>query len=188
MGRLFLEHMGGNRVYSCDRCDTFLTNRSQLLSKSFTGTTGTAFLFNRVVNLVHSEVHDRHMLTGQHFVRDVSCKKCGVKLGWMYEFAKPSAQRFKEGKVILEQALIKETISYQESGTAAGSAGATSGSSNVSSPGFSAAAAAHIASVAAVNASYLHNHHQDHQFQNMPEFDLDGLPALLPAGYEPHMG
>lgn len=146
--------MGGSRVYSCDRCDTFLTNRQQLLSKSFTGTTGTAFLFNRVVNLVQSEVHDRHMLTGRHFVRDVSCKKCGVKLGWMYEFAKPANQRFKEGKVILEQALIKETITFNDSIPIP--VEATSGSSNASSPTSSAGGGGHGP----------HHHHM--HFQNLP--------------------
>ena len=27
------------------------------------------------------------MITGRHIVRDVACKKCDTKLGWMYEFA-----------------------------------------------------------------------------------------------------
>ena len=49
------------------------------------------------------------MLTGRHFVRDVACKKCGVKLGWIYEFATDEAQKYKEGHVILERALISES-------------------------------------------------------------------------------
>ncbi len=71
------------------------------------------------------------MLTGRHFVRDVFCKKCSAKLGWMYEYAteneqvsprvlfaaKPASfslaffvfQRYKEGHVILERALISES-------------------------------------------------------------------------------
>lgn len=48
------------------------------------------------------------MLTGRHFVRFVSCKKCNTKLGWMYEFATEENQRYKEGKVILERALVVE--------------------------------------------------------------------------------
>ena len=51
MGRVFLEHMGGRRLFSCSQCDTFLTNRENLLSTRFTGATGRAFLFNKVVNL-----------------------------------------------------------------------------------------------------------------------------------------
>ena len=32
MGRIFLDHPGGSRLYSCANCDTVLTNRSQLVS------------------------------------------------------------------------------------------------------------------------------------------------------------
>mgnify|MGYP002789946800 CR=1 FL=1 len=52
------------------------------------------------------------MLTGRHFVRDVSCKKCSVKLGWMYEFACDEQQKYKEGRVILERALISESEGF----------------------------------------------------------------------------
>ena len=52
------------------------------------------------------------MLTGRHFVRDISCKKCDAKLGWMYEFATEETQRYKEGRVILERALINEVDGF----------------------------------------------------------------------------
>ena len=48
------------------------------------------------------------MISGKHYVRDVYCKGCGDKVGWMYEFAVPEGQRHKEGKVILEKSFIKE--------------------------------------------------------------------------------
>ena len=77
MGRIFLEHPGGKRIYCCGRCDTALTNRDELAStvsiimdissvicsfshwsrvffllllilQRFTGATGRAFLFNKV--------------------------------------------------------------------------------------------------------------------------------------------
>jgi hypothetical protein len=51
MGRVYLEHFGGSRLFSCAQCDTFLTNRGELISTRFTGATGRAYLFNRVVNL-----------------------------------------------------------------------------------------------------------------------------------------
>lgn len=54
------------------------------------------------------------MLTGRHIVRDVSCKSCDVKLGWIYEFATEESQRYKEGRVILERALVSETNGLQE--------------------------------------------------------------------------
>ncbi|KAL1129763.1 hypothetical protein AAG570_012707 [Ranatra chinensis] len=123
MGRIFLEHIGGARLFSCASCDTNLTNRSELISTRFTGATGRAFLFNRVVNLKYrtqykslfcSEVQDRVMLTGRHMVRDVSCKNCEAKLGLIYEFATEENQRYNEGRVILERALITESDGIDE--------------------------------------------------------------------------
>ncbi|XP_069739691.1 protein yippee-like 5 isoform X1 [Narcine bancroftii] len=129
MGRIFLDHIGGTRLFSCANCDTILTNRSELISTRFTGATGRAFLFNKVcgngggwevflfnkvVNLQYSEVQDRVMLTGRHMVRDVSCKNCSSKLGWIYEFATEDSQRYKEGRVILERALVRESEGFEE--------------------------------------------------------------------------
>lgn len=54
------------------------------------------------------------MITGRHIVRDVSCKKCNTKLGWMYEYATDDSQRYKEGNVILERALISESNGIDE--------------------------------------------------------------------------
>ena len=51
MGRIFLEIFGGAKLYSCKSCDAFLTTKDELLSTRFTGATGRAFLFNKVVNL-----------------------------------------------------------------------------------------------------------------------------------------
>lgn len=113
MGRIFLDHIGGTRLFSCANCDTILTNRSELISTRFTGATGRAFLFNKVVNLQYSEVQDRVMLTGRHMVRDVSCKNCNSKLGWIYEFATEDSQRYKEGRVILERALVRESEGFR---------------------------------------------------------------------------
>nr|KAG5702131.1 hypothetical protein BaRGS_010397 [Batillaria attramentaria] len=83
-------------------------------NKAVIGATGRAFLFNRVVNLNYSEVQDRVMLTGRHMVRDVSCKNCDAKLGWIYEFATEENQRYKEGRVILERALVTESEGFEE--------------------------------------------------------------------------
>lgn len=54
------------------------------------------------------------MLTGRHMVRDVSCKNCDAKLGWVYEFATEDNQRYKEGRVILERALVTESEGIEE--------------------------------------------------------------------------
>ena len=114
MGRVFLNHLGGAKLVLCAKCETPLTNKTELMSTRFTGATGKAFLFKKVVNLVYSEVEDRVMMTGRHMVRDVSCKNCAARLGWMYEFATEDTQRYKEGRVILERALVRETESFED--------------------------------------------------------------------------
>uniref|UniRef100_A0A0X3PQK0 Protein yippee-like n=1 Tax=Schistocephalus solidus TaxID=70667 RepID=A0A0X3PQK0_SCHSO len=113
MGRIFFEHLGGRRIIQC-RCGAPLTNRDEILSTRFTGSTGRAFLFNHVVNIMFSEIQDRVMITGRHLVRDVLCSRCSAKLGWMYEHAMEDSQRYKEGKVILEHALIEETEGFPD--------------------------------------------------------------------------
>ncbi|XP_074599231.1 protein yippee-like 5 [Brevipalpus obovatus] len=117
MGRTYLEHIGGAKLFTCGSCETVLTNKNELVSTRFTGATGRAFLFDKVVNLKFSDVQDRQMLTGRHMVRDVSCKNCDAKLGWIYEFATEENQKYKEGKVILERALIAEADSFEDGET-----------------------------------------------------------------------
>ena len=137
MGRIYLEHLGGSRLFSCAQCDTFLTNRGELISTRFTGATGRAFLFNKVVNLIYSETQVRVMLTGRHIVRDVSCKSCNVKLGWIYEFATEDNQRYKEGRVILERALVNEHDGLEEyvpTDAAAGAIGVGAGQPAIPGP------------------------------------------------------
>ncbi|KAM7054766.1 LOW QUALITY PROTEIN: protein yippee-like 5 [Molossus nigricans] len=111
MGRIFLHYVGSTHLFSS--CDTILTS-SELISPQFTGATGRAFLFNEAVNLQHNEVQDQVMLTGHHMVRDVSCKNCNSKLRWIYEFATEDSQCNKEGCVILEHALVRESEGFEE--------------------------------------------------------------------------
>ena len=95
-------------MYLCKKCETPLTNRESLESNNYVGSTGKALLFTKVVNIRCSEVQERTMMTGKHFVRDVFCKGCEEKLGWMYEYAVPETQRHKEGKVILEESFLRK--------------------------------------------------------------------------------
>ena len=60
------------------------------------------------------DVVQKFMLTGHHFVRDVYCKKCQCRLGWMYEFASEDTQRYKEARTILEKALLTERNGVEE--------------------------------------------------------------------------
>ncbi|CAL8101060.1 unnamed protein product [Calicophoron daubneyi] len=109
MGRIFIEHLGGERVFHCRSCGTPLSNDKEIISTRFNGSSGRAYLFNHVVNISFSDVQDRVMLTGRHLVRDVMCIKCNARLGWIYEHAVEKNEIYKEGRVILEEALFTET-------------------------------------------------------------------------------
>ncbi|VDL78437.1 unnamed protein product [Nippostrongylus brasiliensis] len=114
MGRVFVENHGGLRVVLCRFCKTYLTNRSELISSRFQGSSGRAMLFHRAWNLDYSEAQQRDMMTGKHIVRDVMCRICHKKVGWMYEFAMEETQRYKEARVILEKALIDEEDGFPD--------------------------------------------------------------------------
>ena len=66
------------------------------------------------IQIYYRNVEQRIMLTGDHWVRDVHCKKCQNKLGWMYEFATEDTQRYKEARTILEKALVREKDGIEE--------------------------------------------------------------------------
>ena len=78
MGKLFLEHPGGRRLYACASCATVLTNKRSLVSTSFHGMSGTAYLFSTVVNVLRGDSRTTDMRTGRHIVKDVYCKRCQV--------------------------------------------------------------------------------------------------------------
>ena len=43
------------------------------------------------------------MTTGSHLIRDLFCVSCGNTLGWRYECAYETKEKYKEGKYILER-------------------------------------------------------------------------------------
>eukprot|EP00095_Tigriopus_kingsejongensis_P002798 snap_masked-scaffold157_size297442-processed-gene-1.6 protein:Tk02798 transcript:snap_masked-scaffold157_size297442-processed-gene-1.6-mRNA-1 annotation:"protein yippee-like 1" len=98
-----------HRTYSCVHCRAHLANHDELISKSFQGSQGRAYLFNSVVNIGCGPAEERILLTGLHAVADIYCDCCKTTLGWKYEQAFESSQKYKEGKYIIELAhMIKE--------------------------------------------------------------------------------
>lgn len=98
-----------NRTYSCVHCRAHLASHDELISKSFQGSQGRAYLFNSVVNVACGQAEERVLLTGLHAVADIYCECCKTPLGWKYEHAFESSQKYKEGKYIIELAhMIKE--------------------------------------------------------------------------------
>ncbi|KAF8356855.1 hypothetical protein PRIPAC_91850 [Pristionchus pacificus] len=98
-----------DRTYSCAHCRANLANHDQLISKSFQGSQGKAYLFNSVVNVGCGPSEERVLLTGQHTVADIYCDCCKTTLGWKYEYAYELSQKYKEGKFIIELAhMVKD--------------------------------------------------------------------------------
>ncbi|KAJ8747211.1 hypothetical protein K2173_019509 [Erythroxylum novogranatense] len=106
MGRLFLASLDGEYIYSCKHCKTDLALSEDIISKSFQSRNGEAYLFDNVVNVIVGEKEERLMMTGMHVVVDIFCVKCCSILGWKYEYAKESSQKYKEGKFILERFMV----------------------------------------------------------------------------------
>uniref|UniRef100_A0A7N0ZZI2 Protein yippee-like n=1 Tax=Kalanchoe fedtschenkoi TaxID=63787 RepID=A0A7N0ZZI2_KALFE len=102
MGRVFAVHLEG-RVYSCKYCKTHLASSGDIVSKTFHSRHGKAYLFEKVVNVFAGEVEERLMMTGLHTVADIFCVGCGSLVGWTYETAHEKAQKYKEGKSVLER-------------------------------------------------------------------------------------
>ncbi|KAH7435255.1 hypothetical protein KP509_06G056300 [Ceratopteris richardii] len=105
MGRLFLTKLDG-AFYTCKLCHTHLANIEELMSKAFHCRNGPAYLFNSVVNVTVGETEERMMTTGMHIVADIFCICCCQNVGWKYESAFDEAQKYKEGKFILERGRI----------------------------------------------------------------------------------
>jgi len=61
---------------------------------------------NNVVNISLGPREDRMLLTGLHTVADIYCTVCNNNLGWKYEMAFETTQKYKEGKFIIEKARV----------------------------------------------------------------------------------
>ncbi|XP_050808261.1 protein yippee-like 4 [Gopherus flavomarginatus] len=105
--RSYLPHC--HRTYSCVHCQAHLAKHDELISKSFQGSHGRAYLFNSVVNVGCGPAEQRLLLTGLHSVADIFCESCKTTLGWKYEQAFETSQKYKEGKFIIEMShMVKD--------------------------------------------------------------------------------
>ncbi|KAI3386662.1 hypothetical protein SNEBB_007760 [Seison nebaliae] len=102
------------RIYSCSHCRTHLANHEDLISKSFQGSQGRAYLFRSVVNIKKLKAEERLLLTGLHSVADIHCGGCNSTLGWKYEKAFELNQRYKEGKYVIEMTQMIKDNNWEE--------------------------------------------------------------------------
>mmetsp|Transcript_23923 Transcript_23923/g.42387 ORF Transcript_23923/g.42387 Transcript_23923/m.42387 type:complete len:137 (-) Transcript_23923:201-611(-) len=128
MGRLFKTYLSGNVLYTCSQCSTHLALHNQLISTSFHGRTGRAYLFSKVANVALGPLEERIFTTGLHSVCDIYCICCHSNVGWYYKEVPPccikvrqqhsyfmflqayeESQKYKEGKFIVEKALMRKS-------------------------------------------------------------------------------
>ncbi|NXY58356.1 YPEL1 protein, partial [Callaeas wilsoni] len=101
-----------HRTYSCIHCRAHLANHDELISKAkkkHTYAVNIISPFFPRVNVGCGPAEERVLLTGLHAVADIYCENCKTTLGWKYEHAFESSQKYKEGKFIIELAhMIKD--------------------------------------------------------------------------------
>jgi len=107
----------GPQVYTCSNCRTHLTSHDDIISKSFHGRHGRAYLFDECVNVIKGPEENRRLMTGLHVVSDIHCKRCKKIVGWTYSKAYERSQKYKEGKFVIEKINLhlEESPYYQVS-------------------------------------------------------------------------
>mmetsp|Transcript_1451 Transcript_1451/g.3182 ORF Transcript_1451/g.3182 Transcript_1451/m.3182 type:complete len:507 (+) Transcript_1451:306-1826(+) len=120
-------YLDGPQVYTCQQCRTHLTSHDDIISKSFHGRNGRAYLLDEAVNIKIGPAEDRMLMTGLHSVCDIFCKRCKTLVGWTYQRAYEASQKYKEGKFIiekinlyLEQQQHQDDVSRDETGGGVG--------------------------------------------------------------------
>mmetsp|Transcript_8111 Transcript_8111/g.16854 ORF Transcript_8111/g.16854 Transcript_8111/m.16854 type:complete len:308 (-) Transcript_8111:359-1282(-) len=98
-----LVYLDGPQIYTCAQCRTHLTSHDDIISKSFHGRHGRAYLFEHCMNVRIGPPEDRLLMTGLHSVNDIFCLRCKNMVGWTYSRAYETSQKYKEGKFIVEK-------------------------------------------------------------------------------------
>ena len=107
MGRKFV-HYPEPPYYHCKICNTPIAPSKELLSRNFQARSGEAYFFNYCYNTDDdSEEEEKQMITGRYTIRKIYCR-CLQEIGWRYIKSFQQDQKFKEDKVIIEKAFIRE--------------------------------------------------------------------------------
>ncbi|KAJ2523481.1 hypothetical protein GGI11_001454 [Coemansia sp. RSA 2049] len=106
MGLILQEFIESPSLYACIACKAHIARRDDVISRTFQGRLGRAFLTEAVVNEKLGGAEDRLLMTGMHTVCNLQCRSCGALLGWKYVRAHDKSQQYKEGRYVLEQSRI----------------------------------------------------------------------------------
>lgn len=100
------------RVYGCGSCAAHINMEEDVVSKEFCGSTGRAYFVNQVFNIKLGPVHECVFKTGKHVIADLLCAHCETSLdqrtvvGWKYLKTGVCSQKYKEGKFVVEEAML----------------------------------------------------------------------------------
>ena len=100
------------RVYGCGSCAAHIGMEEDVVSKEFCGSTGRAYFVNQVFNIKLGPVHECVFKTGKHVIADLLCAHCDTSLdqrtvvGWKYLKTGVRSQKYKEGKFVVEEAML----------------------------------------------------------------------------------
>jgi hypothetical protein len=100
------------RLYGCGNCAAHIGMEEDVVSKEFCGTTGRAYFVNQVFNVNLGPVHECVFKTGKHVIADLLCANCEASMGqrtvvgWKYLKTGVRSQKYKEGKYVVEEAML----------------------------------------------------------------------------------
>ncbi|KAI8321535.1 yippee-domain-containing protein [Martensiomyces pterosporus] len=132
MGLVFQQFLECPSIYACLGCSAHIARAGDIISRTFQGRLGRAYLTEAVVNEMLGDNEDRLLMTGMHTVCNLHCRNCGTVIGWKYIRAHDKSQQYKEGRYVLEQSRIfamDQASKPRTSGDGNGSSHYTSGTS-----------------------------------------------------------
>lgn len=112
MGKTFQDYFDNTKLYVCRHCRSHISSHAYLISKTFHGKFGRAFLINNVLNVNFGVAVHTMLMTGLHVVRDMHCENCSAEVGWKYDKAYQASQKYKEGKFIMERNQVEKDEWY----------------------------------------------------------------------------
>lgn len=95
------------QIILCKQCSCHLCLSNLIISDSFTGGSGQAYLVDKLINFTLDEkVEESQMKTGRYLIRKVRCHQCNTILGWTYKKSFDYRESYKEGKFVIERAYL----------------------------------------------------------------------------------
>lgn len=94
--------------FACKLCGAFICSFNSLVSSSYRGFAGKAALSAAATNVRYDRPSIQLMTSGAYTIQEIMCQGCSSYLGWKMIHAHERAERWKEGKHILELEFLEE--------------------------------------------------------------------------------